>query len=64
MGLMSREFSSGSIKLLYSSPITSTQIVLGKYLSMMFYGLIMLAIVTIYVVFYMFVLKDFDYPWL
>ena len=34
MGLMSREFSSGSIKLLYSSPITSTQIVLGKYLSM------------------------------
>ena len=62
MGLMSREFSSGSIKLLYSSPITSTQIVLGKYLSMMFYGLIMLAIVTIYVVFYIFVLKDFDYP--
>lgn len=62
MGLMSREFSSGSIKLLYSSPITSTQIVLGKYLSMMFYGLIMLAIVTVYVVFYMFVLKDFDYP--
>ena len=58
MGLMSREFSSGSIKLLYSSPITSTQIVLGKYLSMMFYGLIMLAIVTIYVVFYIFVLKD------
>ena len=61
MGLMSREFSSGSIKLLYSSPITSTQIVLGKYFSMMLYGLIMLAIVTVYVVFYMFVLKDFDY---
>ena len=61
MGVMRREFSSGSIKLLYSSPITSTQIVLGKYLSMMFYGLIMLAIVTIYVVFYIFVLKDFDY---
>lgn len=61
MSLMSREFSSGSIKLLYSSPITSTQIVLGKYLSMMLYGLIMLAIVTVYVIFYMFVLKDFDY---
>ena len=59
---MSREFSSGSIKLLYSSPITSTQIVLGKFLSMMFYGLIMLAIVTVYVVFYMFIIKDFDYP--
>ena len=61
MGLMSREFSSGSIKLLYSSPITSTQIVLGKFFSMMLYGLIMIAIVSVYVVFYMFVLKDFDY---
>ena len=45
--------------LLYTS---STQIVLGKFLSMMFYGLIMLAIVTVYVVFYMFIIKDFDYP--
>lgn len=31
MGLMSKEYSSGSIKLLYSSPISNTQIVLGKY---------------------------------
>lgn len=34
MGLMSREFSSGSIKLLYSSPVTSSQIVMGKFLAM------------------------------
>ena len=34
MGLMSREYSSGSIKLLFSSPISSLQIILGKYLSM------------------------------
>ena len=33
MGLMSREFSSGSIKLLYSSPITSNADRVGKYLS-------------------------------
>ena len=32
MGLMSREYSSGSIKFLYSSPITNTQIILGKYI--------------------------------
>lgn len=38
MGLMSRELSSGSIKFLYSSPITTTQIILGKYLSMLVYG--------------------------
>ena len=30
MGLMSREFGSGSIKPLYSSPVTNTQIVLGN----------------------------------
>ena len=42
MGLMSREYSSGSIKLLFSSPISSLQIILGKYLSMLIYGLIMM----------------------
>lgn len=61
MGLMSREYSSGSIKLLYSSPITSTQIILGKFLSMMLYGLILITIVSVYVIFYIFVLKDIDY---
>ena len=41
MGLMSRELNSGSIKLLYSSPVTNTQIILGKYLSMMIYNLVL-----------------------
>ena len=41
MGLMSREFSSRSIKLLYSSPVTSSQIVMGKFLAMMAYGLVL-----------------------
>ena len=35
MGLISRELSSGSIKLLYSAPVNNAQIVLGKYLAMM-----------------------------
>lgn len=39
MGLMSREFGSGSIKLLYSSPVSNTQIILGKYFSMLLLGL-------------------------
>lgn len=39
MGLLSREFSSGSIKLLYSSPVTSLQIVMGKYAAMVAYAL-------------------------
>lgn len=61
MTLMSREYSSGSIKLLYSSPITSMQIVLGKFFSMLLYGLLILAIVAVYVVFYACVLENFDY---
>ncbi|MCF4100781.1 Gldg family protein [Gillisia sp. M10.2A] len=44
MGLMSREISSGSIKLLYSSPITNQKIIFGKFLAMMLYGLLLVII--------------------
>lgn len=44
MGLMSRELSSGSIKLLYSSPITNQKIILGKFLAMMLYGLLLVGV--------------------
>mgnify|MGYP005932878887 CR=1 FL=1 len=61
MGLMSRELSSGSIKLLYSSPVTNTQIILGKFLSMMIYGLVLIAILMFFVVFSAFTVKDLDF---
>ncbi|MGN6510845.1 MAG: ABC transporter permease, partial [Chitinophaga sp.] len=41
MGMMSRELSSGSIKLLYSSPISDAQIIFGKFLSVAAYALLM-----------------------
>ncbi|MBR9853357.1 MAG: ABC transporter permease subunit [Algicola sp.] len=41
MGLFSRETSSGSIKLLQSSPVTVPQMVLGKFLSIAIYGLLL-----------------------
>ena len=47
MNLMSREYASGSIKLLYSSPVNSLQIVLGKYLSMVVFALIFLVILAL-----------------
>lgn len=50
MGLMSREYSSGSIKLLFSSPITAKQIILGKFVAMMGYGLLLILILLGYVV--------------
>ena len=62
MGLMSRELGSGSIKLLYSSPVTNTQIILGKYLSMMIYGLVLIGILLIFVLFSAFTIKEFDLP--
>lgn len=62
MGLMSRELSSGSIKLLYSSPVTNTQIILGKYLSMMIYGLVLTGILMVYMIFALFAVKSADFP--
>lgn len=62
MGLMSKEYSSGSIKLLLSSPITESQIILGKYLSMLAYGMIMIFILVVYIIFGSFIIKDIDLP--
>ncbi len=61
MGLMSRELSSGSIKLLYSSPVTNTQIILGKYLSMIFYALLITAILLVFMVYSSFTIDHFDF---
>jgi len=50
MGLISRETSSGTIRLLYSSPIRVRDIVLGKFVAMVAMSLIMVGIVSIYIV--------------
>lgn len=60
MGLVSREFSSGSIKLLYSSPITNAQIILGKFFSMVVYSAIMSGILLIYVLIAWGTVQDFQ----
>ena len=62
MGLMSKEYSSGSIKLLYSSPVTNTQIILGKYLSMLVYALLLIAVLLLFLVFCALTVEHFDYP--
>lgn len=50
MGLISRETSSGTIKLLYSSPIKVREIVLGKFVSMMAFNLLLVLAVGIFMV--------------
>ena len=62
MSLMSREFGSGSIKLLYSSPVTNWQIILGKFLSMMLYGLVLMGVLLVFIIFGLCTVKDFDLP--
>jgi len=48
MGLMSRETSSGSIKLLQSSPVKIREIVLGKFLAMMGYCLLLVLTLALF----------------
>jgi len=64
MGLLSREVNSGTIKLLYSSPIKSRHIILGKYLAVMAYNLLLLAILGCFMVSGAFHIKAIDYGWL
>ncbi|MFA5712693.1 MAG: Gldg family protein [Bacteroidales bacterium] len=60
MGLMSKEISYGSIKLLYSSPIKNREIILGKYLAMLFYSLIIVGILFLYVLYGTFTIENMD----
>lgn len=62
MGLISREIGSGSIKLLFSSPISTAKIVLGKYLAMVFYCLLFILILFVPILFSCFTVKAIDIP--
>lgn len=60
MGLMSRETSSGSIKLLLSSPVKLSEIILGKYLAIIGYGLMLVAVLAIFGFIGVFSIPDAD----
>lgn len=61
MGLISRELSSGSIKLLLSSPVNFLQMVLGKYLSMVVYSFILCLILGVFMLAGGYSISSFDY---
>ncbi|MBN9384928.1 MAG: Gldg family protein [Chitinophagaceae bacterium] len=50
MSIINREFSGGTVKLLYSSPIRLRQIVWGKYLAIMVFNLFFTVIIGIFVI--------------
>lgn len=61
MGLMSREYSSGTIKLLYSSPITAKDIILGKFFGMLSYGAILLGVLLLLALGFAITVDNFNY---
>lgn len=62
MGLMSRELSSGSIKLLYSSPVSNVQIILGKYMAALVYSALLCCILLFPILVSTFAIKAPDVP--
>lgn len=61
MGLLSSELSSGSIKLLYSSPISIRQLVFGKYLSMVVFSLLIILCLFSFIVYGSLLIENFDF---
>jgi len=61
MALISREINNGTIKLLYSSPIKVRQIVLGKYLAIMMYNLLLVSVLALFMIVGCFQISHVDY---
>ncbi len=61
MGLISPETASGSIKLAYSSPVTSGQIVLGKYLAAIGFGCCLMLVPIASAIYGSLVIPSFDW---
>lgn len=64
MGLMSREYSSGSIKLLYSSPLGGIKVIFGKYLSILIFAVVMMGTVIPLITFTMFKVESADFTFM
>ena len=62
MGIISMEISSGSIKLLYSSPVKLSQVVYGKFAAMLAYNLVIIGIMSLFVLAAAVYIPHFDYP--
>lgn len=63
MGIVSREVGNGSIKLMYSSPVTNYQIIMGKFVSLMGYALLMLLPLFLFVIFGWLTCTNFEILW-
>lgn len=64
MNMISRDLSGGTIKLLQSAPLRNAEIVLGKYLALMVFGLVMIGIILLYVIFGVCTIQNIDLPYI
>lgn len=60
MNIISRDKSSGALKLMLSSPLSNRQIILGKYLALVIFSLIMILLVFAMVLFGLFTIENVD----
>lgn len=63
MGVINREISNGTIKLLYSSPVTTREIVLGKYLGLVLFNMRTLAITAVVMTIAYFNIRGAEFQW-
>lgn len=63
MGIINREVQSGSMKLLYSSPVRTRDIVLGKYMGLVIFNLILTLCVALFLTTGYFSITHADYKW-
>ncbi|MGN6421217.1 MAG: ABC transporter permease subunit [Pseudobacter sp.] len=63
MGVINREISNGTIRLLYSSPVTTREIVLGKYLGLVLFNMMTLAITAVVMVIAYFNIRGAEFQW-
>nr|WP_199074897.1 Gldg family protein [Pedobacter sp. ASV19] len=62
MGIISRELDSGTIKLLYSSPVKLSQIIYGKFLAMLTYNLVVVTLMSLFAILGALFINHVDYP--
>lgn len=64
MGIISKEHSSGTIRLLHSSPVKMKHIVLGKYLSLLIFAFLLVLIVSVFVIYGALTVSNVDWGYL
>lgn len=60
MGIMSKEYSEGSISLLYSSPISNRKIVWGKYLALVCFSMTFIGIFVLFTIYSMIIVPHLE----